>query len=122
MKDSVVKIVLISLGWLFVVIAAIGVVLPILPTTPFLILSLALFAKSSTRFHQMLLNNRWVGASLREWEEKRSVSRQTKKKATILVVVSFSASIAILQNRIELQLFLITLATILLVSIWRLKE
>lgn len=122
MKDSVVKIVLISLGWLFVVIAAIGVVLPILPTTPFLILSLALFAKSSTRFHQMLLNNRWVGASLREWEEKRSVSRQTKKKATILVVVSFSVSIAILQNRIELQLFLITLATILLVSIWRLKE
>lgn len=122
MKDSVVKIVLISLGWLFVVIAAIGVVLPILPTTPFLILSLALFAKSSTRFHQMLLNNRWVGASLREWEEKRSVSRQTKKKATILVVVSFSVSIAILQNRIELQLFLITLATILLVSIWRLNE
>lgn len=122
MKDSVVKIVLISLGWLFVVIAAIGVVLPILPTTPFLILSLALFAKSSTRFHQMLLNNRWVGASLREWEEKRSVSRQTKKKATILVVVSFSVSIAILHDRIELQLFLITLATILLVSIWRLKE
>jgi len=122
MKDNVVRIIYISLGWLFVVIGAIGVVLPILPTTPFLILSLGLFAKSSTRFHQMLLNNRWVGQSLREWEEQRTVSRQTKKRATILVFVSFSASIAILHERLELQIFLVTMATILLTTIWRLKE
>ena len=122
MKDNVVRIIYISLGWLFVVIGAIGVVLPILPTTPFLILSLGLFAKSSTRFHQMLLNNRWVGQSLREWEEQRTVSRQTKKRATILVFVSFSASIAILHDRLELQIFLVTMATILLTTIWRLKE
>ncbi|MBL4584011.1 MAG: YbaN family protein [Pseudomonadales bacterium] len=122
MKDNVVRIVYISLGWLFVAIGAVGVVLPILPTTPFLILSLALFAKSSPRFHEMLLNNRWVGASLREWEETRTVSRTTKKRATTLTVISFSVSISILHDRLELQLFLITLATILMISIWRLKE
>ena len=122
MKSNVVRILYISLGWLFVVIGAIGVVLPILPTTPFMILALALFAKSSERFHQMLLNNRWVGESLREWEENKIVSRKTKKRATTLVFISFSASIAILHERLELKLFLITLATILLFCIWRLKE
>ncbi len=113
---------LIFLGWFFVLVAIIGVVLPLLPTTPFLILALALFAKSSNRFHQMLLNNRWVGDSLRQWEATKSVSRQTKRRSTILVLVSFSTSIAILHGRLELQLFLVTLGLVMLFIIWQIKE
>jgi uncharacterized membrane protein YbaN (DUF454 family) len=116
------RILFISLGWFFILLGIIGIVLPILPTTPFLILALALFAKSSSRFHQMLLNNRWVGASLKQWEEKKSVSRQTKLNACILVIASFSISIAILHGRVELQAFLIITAAVLLFFIWRLKE
>jgi len=122
MKQLLKNHTLIILGWLFVLLGLIGVVLPVLPTTPFMIVAAALFAKSSPRFHHMLLNNRWVGASLREWEETRTVSRTTKKRATTLTVISFSVSISILHDRLELQLFLITLATILMISIWRLKE
>ncbi len=122
MKNNIVKILLIALGWFFVVIGVIGIVLPILPTTPFLILALTLFAKSSTRFHQMLLNNRWVGSSLRQWEATKTVSRKTKRSATLLVLLSFSTSIAILHGRLELQLFLVTLAMVLLFFIWRTKE
>ena len=122
MKKLIQKSLFIFLGWFFVVLGVIGVVLPILPTTPFLILALAFFARSSPRFHQMLLNNRWVGTSLKQWEEKKSVSRQTKRNASILVFISFSLSIAILSSRLELQAFLIVMATILLFFIWRLKE
>lgn len=122
MKKTITRILLIFLGWFFVLLGIVGIFLPILPTTPFLILALALFAKSSPRFHQMLLNNRWVGTSLKQWEEKKSVSRQTKRNASILVLISFSLSIAILSGRLELQIFLIGIATVLLFFIRRLKE
>lgn len=110
------------LGWLFVVIGGIGVILPILPTTPFLIVALACFSKSSPRLHQMLLNNAWFGPILREWEEKKTVSRQIKYKASFLIIITFSISIVILENRTQLQLSLVFVAFILLFFIWRLKE
>ncbi|MCK5829893.1 MAG: YbaN family protein [Methylococcales bacterium] len=122
MKKTITRFLLITLGWFFVVLGIVGIALPILPTTPFLILALALFARSSPRFHRMLLNNRWVGASLKQWEENKSVSRRTKRNASLLVLLSFSFSIAILHGRVELQIFLISLATLLLFFIWRLKE
>jgi uncharacterized membrane protein YbaN (DUF454 family) len=70
----------------------------------------------------MLLNNARFGPILKEWEENRTVSRQTKYKVYILVIIAFSISIAIFSNRIYLQLSLAALAMILLFFIWRLKE
>jgi len=115
------KKLLVLLGWFFVVLAAIGMLLPLLPTTPFLILALALFAKSSPHFHQMLLDNRWFGAVLKQWDDSKTVSHQTKWRATLLVVISFSVSIALLSGRLGLQFMLLVLAVILLVLIWRLR-
>ena len=113
---------LIVFGWFFVLLGIIGVILPILPTTPFLIVALTLFAKSSPRFHQMLLNNNWFGPALKQWEDKKTVSPQIKRKASILIVMTFSISIALTYNKIELQLLLVGIAVILLFFIWRLKE
>ena len=112
----------IVLGWLFVLIGLVGVVLPVLPTTPFLIVALALFSKSSPRFHQMLLNNRWFGPALQQWEQTRSMSRKTKRKASLMIVLAFSVSIAILIGRLWLQLMLLGMAFVLLIMIWRIKE
>lgn len=119
---SLQKKLLMLLGWFFVLLSAIGILLPILPTTPFLILALALFANSSPRFHQALINNRWFGAILKQWEENRTVSRRIKTRATLLVLASFSFSIFLLQGNLILQAMLILIAVILLVYIWRLKE
>ena len=113
---------LIMLGWFFVLLGLIGVVLPILPTTPFMIIAAALFAKSSPRFHQMLLNNKYVGEVLRDWEERRVVSRTIKKRATVLILITFSISIAILYGHIALQLMLIGIAATLLFFLWQFKE
>lgn len=115
-------ILLTVLGWFFVVLGVIGIVLPILPTTPFLIVALALFAKSSPRFHRMLINNAWFGASLKQWEDQKTVLRRTKLKALALVVISFSVSIAVLYGRYKLQVLLVVLALVLMVFIWRIKE
>ncbi len=122
MKDFLQKHLLVILGWFFTLLGFIGVILPILPTTPFLIVALVLFSKSSPRFHQMLLNNRWFGPPLKQWEDEKTLSRKTKYKAFLLVILNFSISIAILDNHIQLQLSLVGIAIILLLFIWRLKE
>ena len=122
MKNFLHTHLLIILGWFFLALGAIGAVLPILPTTPFLIVALALFSKSSPRFHQMLLNNRWFGPTLRQWEETRTLSRKTKFKVYLIIVAVFSLSIAMVHDQIHYQLMLAALGTILIAIIWRIKE
>jgi len=122
MRKALKNNLLILLGWLFVALGLVGVILPILPTTPFLIVALALFSKSSPRFHQMLLNNAWFGSGLRRWEATKTMSRKNKYQASVVIVVTFSMSIAILSNKLELQVMLVCIAMALLFFIWRIDE
>jgi hypothetical protein len=122
LKKSLQNHLFVILGWFFTVLGFIGIVLPLIPTTPFLIVALALFSKSSPRFHQMLLNNAWFGPILKQWENKKTLSRKTKYKAIFLIIVTFSISVAVFDNKIQLQLLLVVIAIILLVFIWRIKE
>ena len=122
LQTNMQKKLLMLLGWFFVLLSAIGLLLPILPTTPFLILALALFANSSPKFHHMLLNNRWFGPVLKQWEENKTVTRSIKLRAILLVLVSFTVSIFLVREYWILQIMLITTASILLFYIWRLQE
>ena len=70
----------------------------------------------------MLLDNRLFGARLKQWEDEKTVSRRTKRTASISIVATFVISIAILHERPELQSLLVLVALILLLFIWRLKE
>ena len=70
----------------------------------------------------MLLHNRWFGNALQQWEEDRSITRTSKVKAMVLIVITFAISIAILHGRVQLQLGLLIMGIILLTFMWRLKE
>ncbi|MDF1584460.1 MAG: YbaN family protein [Methyloprofundus sp.] len=122
MRKRIKKYLLFVSGLLFLILGIIGAVLPILPTTPFLILALACFANSSPRCHLMLLNNRWFGGALQQWKESRSISRSSKIKAILMIMLTFSASIGVLHGKLPLQLMLLTLGSVLLIFMWRLKE
>lgn len=122
MNNGIKQKLMIALGWFFVILGVIGAFLPVMPTTVFLIIALGLFSKSSHRFHQMLLNNKYVGADLRRWEQDKSMTRGSKIKATWIIVFTFGVSIGILQGRIGLQLMLVGIAAVLLLIIWRIKE
>lgn len=113
---------MIILGWFFIILGIIGAILPIMPTTVFLIIALGVFSKSSPRFHQMLLNNKYVGDDLKRWEQSKTMSRTSKIKATWLTVIGIGISIAILHGRIGLQLLLLGIAMVLLFIIWKIKE
>jgi len=81
------------LGSLFVGLATLGVVLPLLPTTPFLLLAAACYARSSKRFYDWLLANRVFGPTIRHWQENRCVALRTKIAAISLLVLTLGSSI-----------------------------
>ncbi len=122
MRTKVKHTLLIVIGWFFVILGAVGAVLPLLPTTPFLIIALACFAESSPRFHQMLLANKWFGSPLAQWESSKTIRRKIKHKVMMLIIATFSISIFVLSGRVELQLMLVCFCIILLAFVWRLKE
>ncbi len=122
MTKSLKQSIFFVLGSLFFILGLIGVLVPILPTTPFMILSAACFAESSPRFHKMLLNNRWFGEDLRRWECNRTMKRATKKRATWVIIISFTLSISILWGNGLWQLLLLCTALLLLFFLWRIAE
>jgi len=81
-----------ALGWVMVALGFIGLLLPVMPTTIFLILAAGCFSHSSPRFEAWLLDHRWFGTSIRRWRERRAIPR----KAKILAIGSMAAGYAVL--------------------------
>ncbi|WON76167.1 DUF454 family protein [Serratia sp. UGAL515B_01] len=108
---------LIIIGWLAVVLATLGVVLPLLPTTPFLLLAAWCFARSSPRFHHWLLYRSRFGNYLRYWQQHRALPPGVKWKATLVIVLTFAVSLWLVKLwwiRIVLIAILVTLLTFIL--------
>ena len=90
--NPIVRAALWVVGVLATVLGVLGAFLPLLPTTPFLLLAAACFARSSPRFYRLLLENRLVGPYLRQWREERTIPRRAKRKAYVIVLSTFSVS------------------------------
>ena len=76
------------LGWIFFVIGGIGAFLPVLPTTPFMLLALWAFSKSSERFHHWLYHHRVLGPPLQQWQQYRVIPRMAKFMAVSVMLLS----------------------------------
>lgn len=87
------RLILVTLGAVCVLLGVAGIFLPVLPTTPFLLLAAALFARSSSRVYNWLLNHSLLGPVILEWREHRSVPWRAKRTALVLIAVSFTLSI-----------------------------
>lgn len=87
------KAVLIGLGGLALGLGLLGVVLPGLPTTPFILLAAACFAKASPRLHRRLVANPLLGPLVRDWEANRSLPVKVKLIAigSMAIMVGLSA-------------------------------
>lgn len=102
-----------GLGLACVALGFVGAFLPLLPTTPFLILALMCFAKGSNCLHQWLLNHRILGKYLREWESDRVIPLKAKFTATIMI--AFSSSYLALTSPLALPMLAGFVASMLLV-------
>src|SRR3972149_1076318 len=77
-KNRVVRALLIVAGTISLVFALIGIVMPVLPTTPFLLLTVACYCRSSERLYRWLINNKWFGEYIRNYQEGKGIPLKTK--------------------------------------------
>lgn len=76
------------LGALSFVLGILGIFLPVLPTTPFILLTAACWARASPRFHRWLHQHRYFGPMVQNWESKRAVPRRAKLLAFSMMTMS----------------------------------
>ncbi|MGL5426728.1 MAG: YbaN family protein [Cetobacterium sp.] len=92
------KKLLFLLGCLSMCIGVIGIVLPLLPTTPFILLSAFLFEKSSEKFHRMLLENKIFGKYIKDYVEKRGITYKNKIIAIIVLLLGMGKGFFSMNN------------------------
>jgi uncharacterized membrane protein YbaN (DUF454 family) len=107
-----------GVGITALLLGILGIFLPILPTTPFILLAAACFARSSERLHDFLLGNRITGPIIYEWCQYRSIPQRVKRWVYFMIVLSFGSSILMVSSY-WLKSMLIALLIILIFFIWR---
>ncbi len=108
----------IGAGFLALLLGLLGAILPVLPTTPFILLAAACFARGSEHFHRKLIENRVMGPIIIEWYRYRSIPYAVKRWVYLLMALSFGSSILIVPETWQ-QIMLIVIGSILTFYIWR---
>lgn len=89
-----VRLALLGLAWVMVGLATAGIFLPLLPTTPFLLLAAWLFSRSSPRLEQWLAGHALFGPPLRDWRDDGAIARRNKICAILLMALGFCLFLA----------------------------
>lgn len=93
--SPVVRALLVVAGTVAVALGVLGAFLPVLPTTPFLLLAAACYARASRRLYARLLGSATFGPTIRAWQESRSIPRRVKRIALVTIALTFAVSIAL---------------------------
>jgi uncharacterized protein len=108
-----------SLGFLFVLIGVIGIVTPLLPTTPFLLLAAGCFARGSERFHNWLLTHPTLSKPIIDWQKNGIIRRPAKILATVFIALNLAFPLFIIKSvttPIKITIMVVTVAV--LAFIW----
>jgi uncharacterized membrane protein YbaN (DUF454 family) len=97
-------------GTLALVIGILGVFIPILPTTPFLLLAAACYVRSSQRFYHWLLNNRLLGVYIKNYIEGKGMSRRAKFFTIILLWITIGLSMWFATQNVVIRVILVLVA------------
>lgn len=120
MKD-IKKYFLVFLGSLFVVIGVIGIFLPLLPTTPFLLIASYCYLKSSQKHYDRLMNSRYLGKYIKDYVEKKEIPIKVKISSISILwitIIIYAASI----NKYYLKILLLFIAIAVTLHIIKLRS
>lgn len=109
------------LGFLFLGLAGLGIALPVLPTTPFLLLAAWFFSRSSERWHQWLLNSAMFGPIINNWEQRRCVNCRTKVVSIVLMLGVGGTSVMLAVDDFYIKLLALALMSIGCLTLLKLK-
>ncbi|AGT07194.1 YbaN family protein [Paracoccus aminophilus] len=87
------RIVYLGMGWLGVILGAIGALLPVIPTVPFLIVAVWAFSRSSPELRDRILNHPTLGPPIRAWRDDGTIKRRVKYFATAAMIMGLGWSI-----------------------------
>ncbi len=124
-SNRLIRGVLIIAGTFFVGLGVLGIFLPLLPTTPFLLLAAACYVRSSKRFYNWLLNNKWFGNYVKNYQEKKGVPLKVKILSVSLLWITIIFSAVFIVHILFVRIILILIAigvTIHILSIRTLKQ
>ena len=118
----VVRLVLLALGSLALLLGIIGIFLPGLPTTPFILVAAACYARASERFYHWLLRNPTFGPLISEWRRHRSIPYRVKRLAISLMSLTICVSIWALADKPWLQVMLACIGVGTGIWLWRIPS
>jgi uncharacterized membrane protein YbaN (DUF454 family) len=117
--SRVVRVALLTLGTLALLLGIIGVFLPVLPTTPFVLVAAACYARASEKFYRRLLANKTFGLLIVEWRRHRSIPYRVKLIAIAMMSLTICVSIWTLSGIPWLQMLLAVIGIGTAVMLWR---
>lgn len=112
----------VTVGVISLVLGIVGVVTPVLPTTPFILLSGYCFARGSQRFHDWILNHRYFGPIIRAFRDEKRIPLKAKILATVMIVVTMSVTWIFFVKKIYAIAAMATVGLIVVIYIWTFKN
>ena len=109
-KNRIIRYILIIFGTIFLGLGIIGIFLPVLPTTPFLLLTAACYARGSNRFYNWLLNNKWFGEYIKNYQSGKGIPINVKVIVILLLWITILISILFIISIIWIRIILIFIA------------
>lgn len=85
-------------GIILLIVGIVGLVLPLIPTTPFILLAAASFAKGSNKFHNYLINNKYSGPIITDWQKNRTIPLRAKIVAALMMCISIFSIIVFIMH------------------------
>lgn len=108
-------------GLFSVFMGVVGIFVPLLPTTPFLLLAAYLFAKSSPKLYNKLLSNKYLGEYITNYREKKGIKRSHKIFVISLLWISFSYSAFFAVEALWLRILLLSIASAITIHLIKMK-
>lgn len=119
-NKKVVRTLFFIAGSITLVLGAIGIVLPVLPTTPFLLVSLACYLRSSERMTHWMLTNKYFGKYIKNYQEGKGIPLKTKIYAISILWITILYSAFFIVPIWVVQIILFTIATLVTLHLVRL--
>lgn len=110
------KVLLMVIGTISLILALIGVFFPVLPTTPFVLVSLACFMNTSEKMHHFVMTNKHLGPYARAYANGEGIPKKAKYKAVFMIWLTIGSSVIFILDKMPLRIMLLVIAT--LVSIY----
>jgi uncharacterized membrane protein YbaN (DUF454 family) len=121
MDEKIINGTLVASGSFFLVLGIIGIFIPILPTTPFLLLTAACYARGSKKLYNWLINNRIIGEYIKNYREGKGIPITIKLITIILLWVTIGLSILIFISNYLIQILLLIIAFLVTTHIIMIK-